>query len=159
MCCFIAHPPAITAIDITETCTNDFTISWTAASNEEGLSYTVTLSSPSMMNDTVVDAMMNTLYNFTDLMPNIPYEISIFSKDNKCSGIPNELLVTTLMEGTGEPQGELHYCCEYVPLKLQGRHFKINVIFDGVIILSANKSIIAHGFTYFTVSISGAYTV
>ena len=131
MCCFIARPPAITAIDITETCTNDFTISWTAASNEEGLSYTVALSSPSMMNDTVVDAMMNTSYNFTDLMSNIPYGVSIFSRDNTCSGIPNELMVTTLMEGTGVPQGKLHYCCEYVPLRLQGRHFKLILFLMG----------------------------
>ena len=36
--CFIA-PPAITAIEVNEICTNDFTVSWTPASNEEGLSY------------------------------------------------------------------------------------------------------------------------
>ena len=100
----VARPSSITAIEVTEVCTNDFTISWTAASNEEGLSYTVTLSSPSMMNDTVVDAMMNTPYNFTDLMPNTSYAVNIFSRDNMCSGIPNETMVITLMEGEGVPK-------------------------------------------------------
>ena len=36
--CFIA-PPAITAIQVNEICTNDFTVSWTPASNEERLYY------------------------------------------------------------------------------------------------------------------------
>ena len=104
---FIARPPAVTSIEVTEVCTNDFTVSWTAASNEERLSYNVTLSSPSMMNGTVADATMDTSYNFTNLVPNTTYEISVLSRVNMCSGMSNEIMATTLMEGTGTPQSEL----------------------------------------------------
>ena len=102
-------PPAITAIEVTEVCTNDFTVSWTAASNEEGLSYTVTLSSPSMMNDTVVNAMMNTSYNFTDLMPDTNYQVSVASRltSTTCVGFATTTVFTTLTVEDGVPQSEL----------------------------------------------------
>ena len=110
MCCCI-NPPAIIAIEVTEVCTNDFTVSWTAASNEEGLSYTVTLSSPSMINDTVVDDMMNTSYNFTNLMPNTAYDVSVVSRlTSTCLGIHNTTVVTTLTVEAGVPQSELFNC-------------------------------------------------
>ena len=103
--CFI-DPPAITAIEVAEVCTNDFTVSLTAASNEEGLSYTVTLSSPSMMNDIVVDAMMNTSYNFTDLMPNTAYDVSVVSRlISTCVGTHNTTIFTTLTVAEGVPAG------------------------------------------------------
>ena len=105
----LIDPPAIAAIEVTEVCTNDFTVSWTAAGNEEGLSYTVTLSSPSMMNDTVVDVMMNTSYNFTGLMPDTTYNVSVVStfRSTTCVGIANTTMVTTLMVEAGVPQSEL----------------------------------------------------
>ena len=105
----LIDPPAITAIEVTEVCTNDFTVSWTAASNEEGLSYTVTLSSPSMMNDTVVDVMMNTSYNFTGLMPDTTYNVSVAStfRSTTCVGIANTIMITTLTVEAGVPQSEL----------------------------------------------------
>ena len=104
----LIDPPAITAIEFTEVCTNDFTVSWSTASNEEGLSYTVTLSSPSMMNDIVVDAMMNTSYNFTDLTPTTAYDVSVVSRlISTCVGIPDTIMVTTLTVEEGVPQSEL----------------------------------------------------
>ena len=115
LCCFI-DPPAITAIEATEVCTNDFTVSWTAASNKEGLSYTVTLSSPSVMNDIVVDAMMNTSYNFTDLMPNTAYDVSVVSRlISTCVGTHNTTMVTTLTAEAGVPQSKLIVMNMYIP--------------------------------------------
>ena len=107
LCC-IAIPPAITGIEVTEVCTNDFTVSWTTATNEEGLSYNVTLLSPSMMNDRVADAMMNTSYNFTDLMPNTTYNVYVASRlNNTCVGIATTTMVTTLTVEAGVPHSEL----------------------------------------------------
>ena len=105
--CFI-DPPAITGIEVTEVCTNDFTVSWTAASNEEGLSYNVTLLSPSMMNGRVADAVMDTSYNFTDLMPNTVYNVSVASRlSNTCVGIASTIMVTTLTVEAGVPHSKL----------------------------------------------------
>ena len=63
------------------------------------------------LSDTVIEtnSTMDTFYNFTDLMPNIPYEVRIFttSIDNMCSGIPNETMVTTLTVEAGVPQSAL----------------------------------------------------
>ena len=102
-------PPDIVAIEVTEVCTNDFTVSWIAASNKEGLSFNVTLSPPSVINDTVVDAMMNTSYNFTDLMPNTAYDVSVVStiRSTLCLGIPVTTMVTTLTVEAGVSQSEL----------------------------------------------------
>ena len=105
--CFI-DPPAITGIEVTEVCTNDFTVSWTAASNEEGLSYNVTLLSPSMMNGRVADYVMDTSYNFTDLIPNTTYNVSVASRlSNTCVGIATTTMVTTLTVEAGVPHSEL----------------------------------------------------
>ena len=107
LCCCI-DPPAITAADIIEVCTNDFTVSWTTANNEEGLSYDVMLFSPSMMNGIVVDAMMYTSYNFTDLMPDVGYNVSVASRlTSMCLGIAHTISVTTLKLEAGLPQGKL----------------------------------------------------
>ena len=99
--CFIA-PPAITAIEVAEVCTNDFTVSWTAASNEEGLSYTVTLLP---INISVNPAVKS--YNFTELMPGTSYDVNIFSRINSCSGMSNTTMFTTLTVVEGVPQSEL----------------------------------------------------
>ena len=125
--CF-TDPTAITAIEVTEVCTNDFTVSWTAASNEEGLSYTVTLSSPSMMNDTVVDAMMDTSYNFTVLMPNTYYNVSVVSRltSTTCVGTPTTTMVTTLTIEAGVPASELivvNMCEEEFIILERGREY------------------------------------
>ena len=105
--CFI-DPPAITGIEVTEVCTNDFTVSWTAASNEEGISYNVTLLSPSMMNGRVADAMMDTSYNFTDLIPNTAYNVSVASRlRNTCVGIATTTMVTTITVEAGVPHSKL----------------------------------------------------
>ena len=107
LCCCI-DPPAITTADIIEVCTNDFTVSWTTANNEEGLSYDVMLFSTIMMSSVVVDTMMYTSYNFTDLMPDTDYNVSVASKlISMCLGIVHTISVTTLKVGAGLPQGKL----------------------------------------------------
>ena len=121
--CHYIDPPAVTVIEVTEVCTNDFTLSWTAASNEEGLSYTVTLSSPSMMNHTVVDVMMNTSYNFTDLMPNTAYDVTVVSRlASTCVGIRNTIMVTTLTVEVGVPQSELTKASFLHSLETRGQY-------------------------------------
>ena len=105
----LIDPPAITVIEVTEVCTNDFTVSWTAASNEEGLSYSVTLSSPSMMNDIVAEPVIDTSFNHTGLMPDTTYNVSVASRirSTTCVGIANTIMVTTLTAEAGVPQSEL----------------------------------------------------
>ena len=104
----IVDPPVITTVEVTGRCTNDFTVSWTAASNEERLSYTVSLLPAGMAVDPVVD----TSYNFTELMPNTTYTVSIVSRlgtslITSCLGIPYTTMVTTLTVEAGVPQSEL----------------------------------------------------
>ena len=99
MNCFTAVPPAITAVEVNEICTNDFTVSWTPASNEKGLSYDVTLSSPSGIMTT-----MNNSYNFTGLTANTEYNVSIASVLDSCTGTPNTTMLTTVEAGV--PNGE-----------------------------------------------------
>ena len=107
-CTIFIDPPAITGIEVTEVCTNDFTVSWTPANYEEGLSYNVTLLSPSMMNDRVADAVMDTFYNFTDLIPNTAYNVSVASRPSStCVGIATTTMVTTLTVEAGVPYSEL----------------------------------------------------
>ena len=102
-------PPAITAIDITEVCINDVTVSWTTASNEEELSYVVTLFPPDMMSGTATDAMIDTSYNLTGLMPETTYNVSVATtfRSTSCVGNPNTILVTTLTLAAAEPESEL----------------------------------------------------
>ena len=103
VCCFI-DPPAITAIEITEVCTNDFTVSWTAVINEEELSYSVTL----FPGGITLNSIIGTSYNFTDLMPNTAYGVTVASILNRtCLGINNTKMITTLTEEAGVPQSEL----------------------------------------------------
>ena len=107
-------PPAITAIEITEVCTNDFTVSWTAASNQEGLSYGVTLFPSGMTGDITINSMMNTSYNFTDLMPNTAYNVSVASVlARTCVGIVTTTVITTLTIEAGLPQSELLYSTKF----------------------------------------------
>ena len=121
--CHYIDPPAVTVIEATEVCTNDFTVSWTAASNEEGLSYTVTLLSPSITNDTVVDAMMNTSYKFTDLMPNTAYDVTVVSRlASTCVGTHNTIMVTTLTVEVGVPQSELNKASFLHSLETRGQY-------------------------------------
>ena len=105
VCNLLLHidPPVITAINIMKVCTNDFTTSWTAAGNEEGISYNVILFS----NGTAVFPVMDTSYNFTELMPNTNYIVSVASISARtCVGIPDTATVTTLMVEAGVPQSE-----------------------------------------------------
>ena len=104
--CFIA-PPAITAIEVNEICTNDFTVSWTPASNEEGLSYDLILLQPGTLNNIRLESTMDTSFNFTGLTPNTAYNISIASELNSCSGTPNTIMLTTVTVEAGVPQSEL----------------------------------------------------
>ena len=101
--CYYTDPPAITVMNVTEVCTNDFTVSWTAASNEEGISYTVTL----LPLNVSMNPMMDTSYNFTGLIPATDYVVNVFSILNNCPGISTTTMVTTLMVDEGVPQREL----------------------------------------------------
>ena len=100
-------PPAITAIEVNEICTNDFNVSWTPASNEEGLFYDVILLQSSMSNGIRLDSTMDTSYNFTGLTPNTAYNITVASVLNSCSGTPNTIMLTTVTVQAGVPQSEL----------------------------------------------------
>ena len=102
---YTAAPPAITGVEVNEKCTNDFTVSWTPASNEEGLSYVVTLISQSGV--IFVDSTMNTSYTFTGLTPNTDYSVFIVSVLNSCSGTHNAIIVTAVTVEAGVPQSEL----------------------------------------------------
>ena len=52
--------------------------------------------------------MMNTSYNFTDLMPDVGYNVSVASRlTSMCLGIAHTISVTTLMVEAGLPQGKL----------------------------------------------------
>ena len=105
---YTAAPPAITAIEVNEICTNDFTVSWTPASNEEGLSYNVTLF---LGIDILTLSIMNTSYNFTVftglITLNTNYNISVSSVLNSCSGTPNTTMLTTATLEAGVPQSKL----------------------------------------------------
>ena len=105
---YTAAPPAITVVEVNEICTNDFTVSWTPASNEEGLSYNVTLF---LGIDILTLSIMNTSYNFTVftglITLNTNYNISVSSVLNSCSGTPNTIMLTTATLEAGVPQSEL----------------------------------------------------
>ena len=106
--CFI-DPPAITSVDPSNICTNDFTLSWTAASDEEGISYGVTL----LPLNITANPIMDTSYNITDLMPATPYTVHVFSAINTCIGIPDVTTVTTLAVEVAVPQSELLIIMHY----------------------------------------------
>ena len=103
----IIDPPAITTVEVTGRCTNDFTLSWTAASNEEELSYTVSLLPPGTSED-----LMDTSYNVTGLTPDTTYTVSVNTRLTTtlltpCLGFPNIITNTTLTVEAGVPQSEL----------------------------------------------------
>ena len=91
-------------IEVTEVCTNDFTISWNST---EGLNYTVSILPPSMMGGMSIGPTMNTTQTITDLMPNTVYAVTVTSIMYTCTGIPNTVMITTLSEVVGLPQSEL----------------------------------------------------
>ena len=103
----IVDPPAITTVEVTGRCTNDFTVSWTTASNEEGLTYTVSV----VPDGTSVD-LMDTSRNVTGLTPDTTYTVSVFTRltttlITPCLGIPYATTITTLAVEAGVPQSEL----------------------------------------------------
>ena len=102
MCCYI-DPPDTTITEVTDTCTNDFTVSWTAASDEEGLSYSVIL----FLDGVILVPVMDNSQSFTDLMPNTTYNVSVASRFNTCVGNLDTMLITTLALEAGLPQSEL----------------------------------------------------
>ena len=112
--CFI-DPPAITSVDPSDICTNDFTVSWTAASDEEGISYGVTLIL--LPRNITANPIMETSYNITDLMPATSYTVHVFSAINTCIGIPDVTTVTTLAVEVAVPKSELliimHYTFDF----------------------------------------------
>ena len=87
-------------------CTNDFTVSWTPASNDTGLSYNVILSLQSVV-ILVSDSTMDNSYNFTGLTPNTNYSVSIVSVLNSCTGTPNTIILTTVTVEAGVPNSEI----------------------------------------------------
>ena len=99
-------PPVITTVEVTGRCTNDFTLSWATASNEEGLSYTV-----SIVSDEISEDVMDTTYNVTELTPGTTYTISVNTRltttsFTPCLGFPN-ITNTTLTVEAGVPRSEL----------------------------------------------------
>ena len=109
--CYSIDPPAITSIEVTEVCANDFTVSWTAASNE-GLYYGAIVSPLNIS----VAPILETSYNFTVPMPATSYVVSIFSiiDYSTCVGIPNNTIITTLAVEDGVPQSELSVVSMYL---------------------------------------------
>ena len=101
-----AASPDITDVEVNEICTNDFTVSWTPASNEEGLFYNVTLTLQSGVMF-ISDLTMDNSYNFTGLTPNTNYSVSIASVLNSCTGTPNTMLLTTVIVEARVPRSEL----------------------------------------------------
>ena len=103
---YCIDPPAITAIQVIEACTNDFTISWTAPNNEEELSYTVTIFPPNE-GGTTID-VMDTSYKYTEPKADTTYNFSVASRlIGRCLGSPTTIMVTTLAVAQGIPGGEL----------------------------------------------------
>ena len=111
---YIAAPPYITGIEVDEKCAIDLTVSWTPASNEEGLSYNVTLSLQSGV-IIVSDLTMNTSYNFTGLIPNTEYNVSIASVLHSCTGTPNTIMDTTVEAGVPSSEYLVNFMDMYVP--------------------------------------------
>ena len=103
ICIVLYTDPDITAVEVNEICTNDFTVSWTPASTEVGVSYIVTLQSDVNFGDSTMD----TSYNFTGLTPNTEYSVSIVGILNLCSGTPIMLSNTTVTVEAGVPQSKL----------------------------------------------------
>ena len=88
----VIDPPATTITEVSDRCANDFTMSWTIASHDEGLSYPVII----FLDGVTVVPMMNNFQNFLDLMPNTTYNVSVASRFDTCVGICNTRLITTL---------------------------------------------------------------
>ena len=92
-----AASPAIDSVTVDETCSNDFTVSWTATSDDIRLSYNVTLSSPSRV---ALITTMDNSYNFTGLMRNTTYNITIRAREIlQCFGAPTTMMITTPTSG------------------------------------------------------------
>ena len=90
---FLDFPPPIDSITVDETCSNDFTVSWTATGNDIRLSYNVTLSPPSSVSLVIT---MDNSYNFTRLMPNTDYTVTISAWTvPQCLGAPTTMMIIT----------------------------------------------------------------
>ena len=100
VCTYISHivdAPPIDSITVVEACRNDFTVSWTATSNEIRLSYNVTLSPPSSV---ALITTMDNSYNFTGLMPNTTYAVTIRAGEVvQCLGAPTTMMIATPTSG------------------------------------------------------------
>ena len=62
---------------------------------------------PGMMNDISLESAMDTSFNFTGLIPNTAYSITVASELNSCSGTRNITMLTTATVEAGVPQSEL----------------------------------------------------
>ena len=84
-------------------------MSWTPASNEEGLSYAVKISRSDVVNDTgtVIDSITESFHHFTGLLSDTAYIISVVSILKTCEGNPSRTMVTTLSAKEGV-QSEIH---------------------------------------------------
>ena len=102
LCFSSALPPDV--IEATDICTEDFTVSWNST---EGLTYTVGVLPPNMMDGMSVGPMMDVSNTFDKLSPNTVYTVSVASRMDGCLGIPNTIVVKTLTEQEGLPQSEL----------------------------------------------------
>ena len=100
-CCI--DPPPVTITEVTDRCTNDFTVSWTAASDAEGSSYPAIL----FLDGVIVVPVMDTSHSFANIIPNTTYNVSIASRLNTCIGILDTMLITTLAVEEGIPESEL----------------------------------------------------
>jgi len=95
--------PPNTDLQSSGVCINDFVVSWTPASNEEGLSYAVTISRSDVVNDTgtVIGSIRESFHNFTGLLSDTAYIISVVSILKTCEGNPSRTMVTTLSAREG----------------------------------------------------------
>ena len=93
----IVDAPSIDSITVVEACENDFTVSWTTTSSDIRLSYNVTLSPPSSVPLMIT---MNNSYNFTGLIPNATYSVTIRAGEStQCLGAPTTMMITTPRSG------------------------------------------------------------
>ena len=58
---------------------------------------------------------MNTTNNFTGLLPNSNYNVSVFSQNSTCLEIPATVMITTLKREAGVPESELILLDNCVP--------------------------------------------
>ena len=100
---FSADPPPINSIRVDEVCSNDFTISWISTRDDTGLHFIVILAPLGQLTTT-----MDTNYNFTGLMPNTNYSVTVSTKETMaCLGLSMVIMVTTVTKQAAVPRSEL----------------------------------------------------